>query len=103
MSKQPLTEKAFTQMVIDLAHYLGWMSYHTHDSRHSEPGFPDLCMIKDGRIVFAELKTETGKATPQQEHWLKELSKCNTEVYLWRPSDWEDITATLATNKNRGE
>lgn len=103
MSKPPLTEKVFTQMVIDLVHYLGWMAYHTHDSRHSEPGFPDLCMVKDGRIVFAELKTETGKSTPHQEHWLKELSKCNAEVYLWRPSDWEDIAATLATNKNRGE
>lgn len=53
----------------------GWLAYHTHDSRRSEPGFPDAVFVRDGRIVFAELKAARGRVTPEQRAWLEALGK----------------------------
>lgn len=82
--------------VIKMARLLGWNVYHTFDSRKSEPGFPDLCMMHHElkRIIFAELKTEKGKVTEAQEAWLNQLydvaqeSNNVVQVKLWRPHQW---------------
>lgn len=74
----------------------GWKHYHTHDSRRSQPGFPDIVAIRAPRIIFAELKTETGKPTQEQAAWLEELCRIPAvECYVWRPSDWDRIWETL--------
>ena len=52
-----VTEKQFMQQVIELARVLGFKVYHTHDSRRSQSGWPDLAMVKTGRLVLAELKS----------------------------------------------
>lgn len=95
-----------------LALALGWRGYHTHRSEHSPAGFPDLCLVKDGRLVFAELKTERGKTTEDQDGWLEDLGIVEdvarhrttvedahrpiVSVYLWRPSDLLDGTIATA-------
>ena len=83
--------------MIKLSRLLGWMCFHTHDSRRSEPGFPDLVLVKSGRpVIYAELKTDTGKPTPAQRDWLDALNKAEgTRAFLWRPADLEDIAAIL--------
>jgi hypothetical protein len=48
----------------------GWMAYHTHDSRRSESGFPDLILIRDGRMLVFELKAQKGRVSPQQRAWI---------------------------------
>lgn len=92
-------EKQWLATVIDIAHTYGWMCYHTHDSRHSEPGFPDLLMLGHGRIVFAELKVEEisgkGKVTHYQEVWINGLRAAGQDVYVWRPSDVDQVHAVL--------
>ena len=94
--KLGMTEKKFMQNVIDLANILGFAVYHTHDSRRSQSGWPDLVMVKDGRFVAAELKSENGPVTASQQAWLDELAMVpGIESYLWRPSMWDDIIATL--------
>lgn len=87
-----ITEKAFTQQVMHLLKAMGWKAYHTWRSVHSVKGFPDICAVKGERLLFAELKTEKGRVTPEQEEWLELLAvPQSNEVYLWRPSDWEEI------------
>lgn len=91
-----MTEKQFQQQVMDLAKMYGWEVYHTWKSIHSPAGYPDLCMVKPGRLLYAELKTETGKITQAQQKWIDLLSasgKC--EVYVWRPSGWTEIQEIL--------
>lgn len=84
-----VTEKQLLEAVRDLARLTGWLVYHTHDSRRSEPGFPDLVMTRRGRLIFAELKSEKGRLTPQQHEWMDALvGRKDWEVYLWRPADW---------------
>ena len=93
----PITEKQFQENIRQLALYLGYdFIYHTHDSRHSPAGFPDLIILRDGRMIVAELKAEGGELTAEQYFWLVEFSKIpSAEIYLWKPSDFESITEIL--------
>jgi hypothetical protein len=91
------TEKGFLEAIVHLAGLRGWEMYHTHDSRHSAAGFPDLVMVRPPRIIFAEVKTATGRLTRSQNHWIALLLGCPlSEVYLWRPKDWPAIERALA-------
>ena len=75
----------------------GWLFHHVLDSRGCDPGFLDVCAVKPGRLLFAELKTLLGKLTREQHLWLDMLrhSVPGVEVEVWRPSDWPHIEATL--------
>lgn len=86
------------QSVVDAARLNGWLVYHTHDSRRSAEGFPDLVMLRLSRMVVAELKTPTGKVTPAQAVWLeafRDVYDGPIEVFVWRPADWPAIEKTL--------
>jgi hypothetical protein len=92
-------EKDFTNRVRVEAGLAEWeLVYHTHDSRHSEPGFPDLVMVRPPRIIFAELKMKKGKVSEHQKRWLDGLAEIQgIEVYTWRyPDDIDTILETLA-------
>ena len=92
-----IAERDFQQSVIDLAHVYGFAVYHTHDSRRSVPGFPDLVIVGGGRCLFAELKTERGRLSAAQKVWVAALEECaGVESYVWRPSDWDEIHAVLS-------
>jgi len=91
-----ILEKDFQDTVVEYAHLCGWMTYHTHDSRRSDAGFPDLTMVRGTRLIFAELKSQKGTIRPAQEAWLQRLQGVPAvEVYLWRPTDWDDIEKIL--------
>src|SRR5688572_19177552 len=40
------TERAFQAQVVKYARLMGWTAYHTHDSRRSQAGFPDLVLVR---------------------------------------------------------
>lgn len=92
----------FRRQVQGAAVKLGWRAYHTHDSRRSDPGFPDLVLVKGARIIFAEIKRETTRPTPDQVSWMASLDvvPC-VEVYLWRPSDWDRAGGVLDVLRHR--
>ncbi len=43
---EKLYEKPFQAQVVELARLSGWLTYHTHDSRRSQSGFPDLVLVR---------------------------------------------------------
>lgn len=95
-----MNEATLQSNVTEFARSLGYLCYHTHDSRRSQPGFPDLVMVRAiaGRLIFAELKTERGKQSAAQREWERALRAGGQgEVYLWRPTDWlsGEITRVL--------
>lgn len=103
-----LSEAQFQTWVIGVARWNGWLVQHSRPSREGsgswstaitgDVGFPDLVLAhpKHG-VLFAELKSETGKTSPGQTIWLEALLE-GAECYLWRPSD-----AVFIARRLRGE
>lgn len=89
-----MTEREWQGQVVRAARLLGWSTYHTHDSRRSEPGWPDLALVRD-RLVMAELKTDTGRISPAQRRWLDLLQNAGIEAHVWRPRDIDEVLAVL--------
>jgi hypothetical protein len=114
------SEHQFMGNVREHAKARGWLDYHTHIAKRSAEGFPDLVLVRDGRLVFAELKREKPTPcspsmhvkldpTPAQQQWLDELAGFAVRanmlpardgmptvwVALWRPSDWPEIERVL--------
>ena len=90
------SEAALMEMIRRAAILNGWLYYHPHSSKHSTKGYPDVTLLRDGVLIFAELKTTTGKVSPDQQLWLDDLSHVHkTRSYLWRPKDAELIVALL--------
>jgi len=92
-----MSEEAFQQWVIELARVCGWRYYHTRYSKRSPSGFPDLVLVRNGLLIFAELKSEKGRVTTDQQDWLDELDDVVPviAVFVWRPSDMEQIARVL--------
>ena len=95
-----ISEKVWQAEVMDMAIRHGWIAYHCFDSRRSEPGFPDLVLAHPAHgIIFAELKTNRGKLTDDQEFWLGFLAaaasvrKIATQV--WRPGNMDSVVEIL--------
>lgn len=85
-----ISEKDFTQQIVDLCRLEGVPCYHTYDARRSREGFPDLVLVPDV-VIFAELKRETGELTDAQVRWLDALDQASAgkpRVFVWRPRHW---------------
>lgn len=91
----PISEKEFQGQVEQLAKQLGWAVHHHWLSIKSSEGWPDLVLIRPPRLLFRELKTDTGQVTAEQQMWLDWLRQCRQDVGVWRPRDWHDIEVTL--------
>ncbi len=77
-----MSERELQGHVVSAAVALGWLCYHTYDSRRSAEGFPDLTLARRGQVLFVELKAERGKCTDAQLRWLGQLPNAR----VWRPS-----------------
>ena len=87
-----MSEAELQAAVVELAKWNGWLCFHVIDSRKSiGVGFPDLVLVHrtTGRVLFRELKTDSGRVRPQQAEWLEALSKTH-DAGIWRPVDWHD-------------
>ena len=94
--------REFQPAVIELAEWLGYRVYHVAKVKgqlrsRTGVGFFDLVMMRDGRIILPEFKSEKGKLSDDQEAWAAEgkaaaAANPKVEYYLWRPTDWLDGT-----------
>lgn len=83
-----MSEERLAMVVRDAALLYEWLHYHTHDSRRSDRGFPDIVLIKGDRILWRELKTQKGKLSPDQEIWRDRLLAAGADWAIWRPIQW---------------
>ena len=96
LTKDVMTEAELQRTVVEAAHLFGWITYHTHDSRRSEPGFPDLVLAHPLRgVKFLECKREKGKLSAGQVQWLETLAAGGADALVVRPSNLDDIIAQL--------
>jgi hypothetical protein len=103
-------EKDWQQTVIEAAQTLGFKVAHFRPAKTTKgwrtpvqadgAGFPDIVMVRGERIIFAELKSDTGKISADQEAWLEALGQA-VEAYVWRPRDWDAVVAALSASGPR--
>ena len=100
-----MTEAQLQQQIIQLAKLYSWRVAHFRPAMTAKgwrtpvsadgQGFPDLVLVKRCRLIFAEVKSDKGRVSPEQQEWLDALRKTKNEVYLWKPKDWPEIQGVL--------
>lgn len=94
-----MTEQELQVAVIECARLLGWRVAHFRPAETAKgwrtavegdgKGFPDLVLVRGRRLIFAELKAETGRLSADQVAWLAALQDTRrVEVAVWLPRDW---------------
>jgi hypothetical protein len=100
-----MTEAELQTSVVELARLTGWRCLHVRRSigkghrwqtTTSIVGWPDLFLWKPGRCIAAELKSDDGRVTGEQEEVLDSLAAAGIETHVWRPADLDDIAHLLA-------
>ena len=102
----PRSEAAFQIEVVALATTFGWMVSHQRPAKvgdrwmtaiTGDVGFPDLVLAHPTKgVIYAELKSRTGKLAPAQAKWRDALQGAGAEWYLWRPDDLKPIMRRLS-------
>jgi hypothetical protein len=114
------TEREFQDTVIELFQRCRWLVTHSRPARvkddnsptgysyrtaiQGDKGFPDIIAAKvlsDGNAVLLtpELKSEKGELTTGQKEWLELLNQMRgVFVFVWIPSQFNDIVALLQSN-----
>lgn len=105
--RDTVTEDVFQAVVIDVARLFGWRVAHFRPGRTATgwrtavsgdgAGFPDLVLVRPGRVLFRELKVGRGELRADQAAWRDALLDAHQDWALWRPSDWERIERELRT------
>ncbi len=118
MNTLVLTEAQFLERVTTLAHARKWLVHHDRGDYRKciagDPGFPDLALARDGRVMFVELKAPSGRISAAQREWLTALGATDPSgnvsnplrmtatadgsalsVEIWRPDQWHLITELL--------
>lgn len=95
MSTITVTEADFQQRILDWCGYRRLKFFHDNDSRRNKAGFPDLVIVGPRGVLFRELKTDTGRVSPEQSDWLADLTRAGADADVWRPADWARIQREL--------
>ena len=95
-----MKEADLQRTIVTAARDFGWLAYATFSSVRSEPGFPDLVLVRPPRLIFVECKTMKARLSkgrmnkagtrrlPGQEDWAEALEACpGAEYWLVRPID----------------
>lgn len=98
-----LGEEDFKRRVIETAQTYGWLVAHFRPARTKTgwrtpveadgAGFPDLVLARDGVVLLAELKSETGRVDVEQQRWIDALG---LYARVWRPRDWDAVLRELS-------
>lgn len=83
-----MPESTLQELIRRTALLHGWLYYHTHDSRRSDPGFPDTVLVKGTRVLYREVKAQKGRLSADQKKWGDALLAAGADWAVWRPYDW---------------
>lgn len=100
-----VSEADLQRAVLDLARLHRLRVHHCRPARHGERwatpitghrGFPDLVIVGRGGVLWAELKSQTGRLSVDQVLWAETLTTAGQTHVTWRPSDLADGTIAAA-------
>ena len=92
-----MTESELRKIVVDHAIANGWLVFSLPIAKTRRPvknavGYPDLTLARHGRVLWFELKGETGIVSHAQDEWFRELGEA---CYLIRPGDMATVEYLL--------
>jgi hypothetical protein len=104
-----VTEAQWLTAVGDALDYTGWSWIHHRPGRrasgkwadpvqgNSARGWPDVFAVRDDRAIAVELKTDSGRVTPEQTEWLARLNAAGIETHLlFLPRQWTVFERIIA-------
>ena len=116
--KRNQPELDFQRQVVQLAELRGWdwmrvrpaysLGKHFTPTDGTLKRWPDLTLVRvrDRRLIFAELKSDSGYLSPEQKVVIEKLlgleqssaylDRTRVEVHVWRPRDLDRIQEILA-------
>ena len=105
--------KVFEEKIVALAQALGWhvahfrnvlvqrkdgSTFYATPAAANGKGFPDLVIVRD-RVIFAELKSGSGRLSPEQKQWREWLEESGSEYYVWTDRDVTEIKRLLSRRR----
>lgn len=78
------TENAIQSAVRDYLRFRGWFVIRNQQSLGSHRGLADLTAVKDGRVVWIEVKTRRGKLSEHQERFRDDVLQHGGEYIVVR-------------------
>lgn len=104
-----MSERELQNALVQLCRGLGWPHFYVRCVAQKQgaklnaafvgpAGFPDLVLLDPHRkrLMFVELKTETGRLRPEQVAWLELLSEVKeTSCFLVRPDDVSEFLSAI--------
>jgi hypothetical protein len=116
---QRITETQLQTAILECAATLGWLCMHPRPARTKDgwrtaaegngaAGYPDLTLTRGGFLIFAELKSATGRVLPEQQRWLDELTAVSVAedrvlTFLWSPEHWLNGTVETVLRETGSE
>lgn len=93
-----MSEDDLLTTVLDMARLFGLKAAHFRPAKTQTgrwvtavqgdgKGYPDLTIAGAGGVLFRELKSDRGPATPEQKKWISVLVDAGADVAVWRPAD----------------
>lgn len=96
-----MNEDELLRNVTELCGWLGLPVHHCRPARtvtgwrtpiQGDRGFPDLVIVGADRVLYPELKSDSGSLDADQRMWRDRLRSAGAGWVLWRPRDWRDGT-----------
>ncbi len=85
MSGKPkITETDIRRQVTDYLRIKGWFVFYVLQGLGAYRGIPDLIAVKNGRVLFIELKSARGRQSDHQKKFQADLEAAGGEYILCR-------------------
>lgn len=85
--KMKVSETAIKKQIKYYLQYRGWFIFHILQGVGSYKGVSDFIAIKEGRVLFIEVKTAIGKQSPDQIQFEADIRRCGGKYLLARSVD----------------
>lgn len=95
--RKRINETDIKNQIKDYLYLRGWFNFPLTAGMGSYPGLPDRIAVKNGRVLFIEVKTAKGKQSPKQEEFEDRIKEAGGEYYVVRGID--DIQKIIEKNR----
>lgn len=94
-----MNESQFARQIEYLLELGGWRWCHYEPAVRQSGGWatplrgdkgePDYRAVRDGRLIFVEIKGDGGRLSAFQKAWIADLLAAGIETFVWYPKDLE--------------